>query len=184
MAEHIVYEKKLKNNKTIRLVKGDITERNVDAIVNAADSHLNHGGGVAGAIVRKGGRIIQDESNDIGFVSVGTSVITSAGKLPCRAVIHTVGPKMGEGNEEEKLNNTINSVLELAAQRGFNSISIPAISSGVFGFPKDKCAKILVKETAKFFQKEGNNSSVGIVEFCIINDDALKFFKREFELLN
>ncbi|HEX8676255.1 MAG TPA: macro domain-containing protein, partial [Segetibacter sp.] len=170
MAEHIVYEKKLKNNKTIRLVKGDITERNVDAIVNAADSHLNHGGGVAGAIVRKGGRIIQDESNDIGFVSVGTSVITSAGKLPCRSVIHTVGPKMGEGNEEEKLNNTINSVLELAAQRGFNSISIPAISSGVFGFPKDKCAKILVKETAKFFQKEGNNSSVGIVEFCIIND--------------
>ena len=184
MAEHIVYEKKLKNNKTIRLVKGDITERNVDAIVNAADSHLNHGGGVAGAIVRKGGRIIQDESNDIGFVSVGTSVITSAGKLPCRSVIHTVGPKMGEGNEEEKLNNTINSVLELAAQRGFNSISIPAISSGVFGFPKDKCAKILVKETAKFFQKEGNNSSVGIVEFCIINDDALKFFIREFELLN
>src|SRR5919112_3610015 len=180
MAEHIVYEKKLKNNKTIRLVKADITERNVDAIVNAADSLLNHGGGVAGAIVRKGGRIIQEESNNIGFVSVGTSVITSAGKLPCRSVIHTVGPQMGEGNEEEKLNNAINSVLELAAQRGFNSISIPAISSGIFGFPKDKCAKILVNETVKFFQKEGNNTPVECVEFCIINDDTLKFFKREF----
>ncbi len=184
MAEHIVYENKLKNNKIVRLVKGDITERNVDAIVNAADSHLNHGGGVAEAIVRKGGRIIQEESNDIGFVPVGTSVITSAGKLPCRSVIHTVGPQMGEGNEEDKLNNAINSVLELATQKGFNSISIPAISSGIFGFPKDKCAKILVNETVKFFQKEGGNSSVEFVEFCIINDDTLKEFKREFELLN
>ncbi len=184
MAKDIVCEKKLNDNKTIRLVKGDITERNADAIVNAADSNLNHGGGVAGAIVKKGGRIIQSESNDIGFVSVGSSVITSAGKLPCKAVIHTVGPKMGEGSEEEKLNKAINSVFKLASQKGFNSISIPAISSGIFGFPKDKCAKILVNETVKFFQKEGNNTSVECVEFCIINDNTLKEFKREFESLN
>lgn len=184
MAEDIVYDIKLMNNKMIRLVKGDITERNVDAIVNAADSYLNHGGGVAGAIVKKGGRIIQDESNNIGFVSVGSSVITSAGKLPCKVVIHTVGPQMGEGKEEEKLNNAINSVFDLVTQKGFKSVSIPAISSGIFGFPKDKCAKILVNETVKFLLKEGINSSVEFVEFCIINDDTLKEFKREFELLN
>ena len=85
--------------KIIRLVKGDITERAVDAIVNAANSYLKHGGGVAGAIVRKGGGIIQKESDKIGFVPVGSSVITGAGKLPCKAVIHAVGPKMGDGDK-------------------------------------------------------------------------------------
>jgi len=82
------------NDKTIRLVKGDITERNVDVIVNAANSQLKHGAGVAGAIVRKGGSIIQQESNKIGYVQVGSAVITTSGK---DAVIHTVGPRMGEG---------------------------------------------------------------------------------------
>jgi O-acetyl-ADP-ribose deacetylase (regulator of RNase III) len=183
LAEDVIYEKKLKNKKIIRLVKGDITERNVDAIVNAADSYLNHGGGVAGAIVNKGGRIIQDESDEIGFVPVGSSAMTSAGKLPCRVVIHTVGPKMGEGNEEEKLSNAINSVFKLASQKGLKSLSIPAISSGIFGFPKDKCAKILVNESLRFFLEDGNNSTIQFIEFCIINDFALKEFKREFELL-
>src|SRR5215472_5606242 len=93
-------ELRLYNDKTIRLVKGDITERNVDVIVNAANSHLKHGAGVAGAIVIKGGSIIQQESNKIGYVQVGSAVITTSGKLPCNAVIHTVGPRMGEGNEE------------------------------------------------------------------------------------
>src|SRR3990170_7754021 len=144
MAAHIVYEKKLKNNKTIRLVKGDITERNVDAIVNAADSLLNHGGGVAGAIVRKGGRIIQEESDKIGFAAVGTAVITTGGRLKARHVIHTVGPRMGEGDEDDKLRRAMNSVLKLAMENGLSSISVPAISAGIFGFPKDRCAKILL----------------------------------------
>jgi O-acetyl-ADP-ribose deacetylase len=95
-------ELRLYNDKTIRLVKGDITERNVDVIVNAANSHLKHGAGVAGAIVRKGGSIIQQECNKIGHVQVGSAVITTSGKLPCSAVIHIVGPRMGEGNEDTK----------------------------------------------------------------------------------
>src|SRR4051794_37858155 len=100
----IVDQANLYDNKILRLVKGDITERNVDAIVNAANSYLKHGGGVAAAIVRKGGAIIQEESDKIGgFVPVGSAVITSAGKLPCKAIIHTVGPRMGEGNEDSKL---------------------------------------------------------------------------------
>ncbi|HYA11754.1 MAG TPA: macro domain-containing protein, partial [Thermodesulfovibrionales bacterium] len=94
----IISEKTI-NEKTLRLVQGDITERDVDAIVNAANAHLQHGGGVAGAIVRKGGQIIQEESNRIGYTPVGTAVITGAGKLPAKFVIHAIGPRMGEGDE-------------------------------------------------------------------------------------
>ncbi len=164
------------------MVEGDITERKVDAIVNAANSYLLHGGGVAGAIVRKGGKIIQEESKRIGFVKVGSSAITSSGNLPCKAVIHTVGPTMGEGNEDEKLSNAIKSCLELATQKAFKSISIPAISSGIFGFPKDRCAKILVNETYKFFNSK-ENSNIKIVEFCLLDIDTINEFQKEFENL-
>ena len=166
----------------LRLVEGDITDRRVDVIVNAANSYLIHGAGVAGAIVRKGGKIIQEESSRIGFVKVGSSAITSSGNLPCKAVIHTVGPKMGEGNEDEKLSNAINSCLELATQKAFKSISIPAISSGIFGFPKDRCAKILVSETVNFLtRREDLPSSVRIVEFCLLDVETVNAFKKEFE---
>jgi O-acetyl-ADP-ribose deacetylase len=85
-----IEELRLNNDKVVRLVKGDITERNVDVIVNAANSYLKHGAGVAGAIVRKGGSIIQQESDKIGYVQVGSAVITASGKLPCNAVIQLV----------------------------------------------------------------------------------------------
>lgn len=176
IAEHKV------NNKLIRLVAGDITERDLDAIVNAANSHLQHGGGVAGAIVRKGGQIIQDESNKIGFVPVGSAVITTGGKLPSRFVIHAVGPRMGEGDEDNKLKKAVQSALMLASQKGIKSISMPAISSGIFGFPKDKCAKILVGESKKFLE-ENSNSSLEIIEFCIFDDLTLSYFKQEFDKL-
>ena len=84
----------LNNGKTIRLVRGDITERNVDVIVNPANSYLKHGGGVAAAIVKKGGQIIQEESDKIGYVPVGSAVVTDSGKLSCKAINHTVGPQM------------------------------------------------------------------------------------------
>src|ERR671923_2116776 len=126
-------EVKLSNSKILKLVKGDITERNVDAIVNAANSYLKHGGGVAAAIVRKGGAIIQKESDKLlvgrDFVAVGSAVITTAGKLPCKAVIHTVGPRMGEGDEDFKLRKAVRSSFLLASEKGFRIISMPAISS-------------------------------------------------------
>jgi len=172
-------ELRLYNDKTIRLVKGDITERNVDVIVNAANSHLKHGAGVAGAIVRKGGSIIQQESNKIGYVQVGSAVITTSGKLPCSAVIHTVGPRMGEGNEDTKLRKAVQSSLKLAADNGFKSISMPAISSGIFGFPKDRCAKILIGESKKFLG-HGMNKSIQTIEFCIFDDETLGYFISEF----
>jgi O-acetyl-ADP-ribose deacetylase len=184
----------LGDNKILRLVKGDITERNVDAIVNAANSYLKHGGGVAAAIVKKGGAIIQEESDktvaDKGLVPVGSAVITTAGKLACKAVIHTVGPRMGEGNEDYKLRKAVRSSLILASEKGFRSISMPAISSGIFGFPKERCAKILVEESKTFLQ--GNNddsnsnsnntaSTLHIIEFCIFDNDTLDYFKNPFD---
>ena len=164
----VVDQAKLDNNKILRLVKGDITERDVDVIVNAANSYLKHGGGVAAAIVRKGGAIIQEESDKIGFVPVGSAVITGAGKLPCKAVIHTVGPRMDEGDEDNKLLRALQSSLALAAENGFKSISIPAISSGIFVFPKNKCAKILVEGSEGFLEENNSNTrSIDIIEFCI-----------------
>src|SRR5215217_5692020 len=169
----LIDEIRISNDKIIRLIKGDITDQNVDVIVNPANSYLKHGGGVAGAIVRKGGKIIQTESDRIGFVSVGSSVITTSGELPCQAIIHTVGPKMGEGNEDFKLSKSIHSSLSLASRKGYTSISIPAISSGIFGFPKDRCADILLEESINFLTNKKNNTTLQRVEFCIIDDETL-----------
>jgi O-acetyl-ADP-ribose deacetylase (regulator of RNase III) len=171
------------SGKKMRLVQGDITGRDVEAIVNAANSHLRHGGGVAGAIVRKGGHIIQEESDRIGFVPVGNVAITVGGKLPARFVIHAVGPRMGEGDEEDKLRSAVRSSLILASQKGLKSISIPAISSGIFGFPKDRCADILTGEAVHFI-RENRDSSLEIVEFCIYDDTTLAYFKKEFDKIN
>jgi O-acetyl-ADP-ribose deacetylase (regulator of RNase III) len=180
MSSRIIDEIKVTEDTLLRLIEGDITERNVDVIVNPANSYLSHGGGVAGAIVRKGGKIIQQESKKIGFVNVGKSALTSSGSLPCKAVIHTVGPQMGEGNEDEKLSNAINSCLKLANQQEFKSISIPAISSGIFGFPKNRCAKILVNETIKYLSQR-ENSVITIVEFCLLDKDTIIEFQKEFD---
>lgn len=165
----------------LRLVRGDITERVVDAIVNTANSNLYHGGGVAAAIVAKGGRIIQEESDKIGYVPTGNAVMTNAGKLPCKAVIHVVGPRNGEGKENEKLTLAINNILKLAQQNNFKSISIPAISAGIFGFPKEKCAKILVQESINFAERQDSHNTLPeIIEFCIFDDETFQHFKREF----
>jgi O-acetyl-ADP-ribose deacetylase len=179
----LIDEIRISNDKIIiRLIEGDITDQNVDVIVNPANSYLKHGGGVAGAIVRKGGKIIQTESDKIGFVPVGSSVITTSGELPCQAIIHTVGPKMGEGNEDFKLSKSIHSSLSLASYNSYKSISIPAISSGIFGFPKDRCANILLDESIiKFLQN--NNTTLETIEFCIIDDETLFHFKNKFKKL-
>jgi len=168
--------------KTLRLIQGDITHRDVEAIVNAANSSLQHGGGVAGAIVRKGGQVIQDESDRISPVQVGHAAITGAGKLAAKFVIHAVGPRMGEGDEDNKLKSAIASSLKLAAEKKLSSISFPAVSSGIFGFPKGKCAKLLIGEAVNFLKKH-KQSSLTVVEFCIYDDETLGHFKKEFDKL-
>jgi O-acetyl-ADP-ribose deacetylase len=182
----IIEQIELQNGKIIRLVKGDITFRNVDVVVNAANSNLKHGGGVAAAIVRIGGQIIQEESDKIGFVPVGSAAITTSGKLPCKAVIHAVGPRMGEGDENAKLRSAIRASLLIASEKKFRDIAIPAVSSGIFGFPKDKCAAILTSESLNFLLNRGEDkeeSTLEIVEFCIIDSDTLNEFRLQFRVL-
>lgn len=180
MKEMKIIAEKIIRGAILRLVQGDITERHVDAIVNAANSHLQHGGGVAGAIVRKGGHIIQVESDMIGFVPVGNAAVTGAGSLPCRYVIHTVGPQMGEGDEDNKLKKAVHSSLSLASGKNLKSIALPAISSGIFGFPKDRCAEILVSEAVTYL-KENPKTSLELIEFCIFDNFTLGYFKDEFD---
>ncbi len=143
----------LKVNKTIlELVQGDITEQSTDAIVNAANAALQLGGGVAGAIKRKGGPKIQEECDRIGGTYVGGAVITTGGNLKAKYVIHAVGPRWGEGNEDEKLKNATLNSLKLADEKNLKSISFPAISTGIFGFPMKRASEIMLKTTIEYLK--------------------------------
>ncbi len=166
------------NNSQLELIEGDITEMTTDAIVNAANSYLKHGGGVAGAIVRKGGRIIQDESDKIGYCPVGEAVITGAGSLKAKHVIHTVGPRMGEGNEDEKLKNATVNSLKLADREGLESITFPAISAGIFGFPIDRCAEIMLENIIEYLS---GKTGLKRVVFCLFGRDSFDVFQKELQ---
>jgi len=166
--------------KRIKLIKGDITELEVDAIVNAANAFLKMGGGVAGAILRKGGQIIQDECDEIGFIGVGNAAITTGGKLKAKYVIHAAGPKMGEGSEDEKLKNVTINTLKIAAKKELNSLAFPAISTGIFGYPIDRCAAIMLEETKKYLSK---NTYPKTAIFCLYDDKAYQVFKNFFQSL-
>jgi O-acetyl-ADP-ribose deacetylase (regulator of RNase III) len=173
-------EKMIKGTK-IRLMQGDLTELDTDAIVNAANAQLILGGGVAGAIRAKGGPGLQEECNRIGGTKVGGAVITGAGNLKTRFVIHAVGPRMGEGNEDEKLRQaTINS-LERAAEKGLHSLAFPAVSTGIFGFPKDRCANIMLRATIDWISEK--ETSVSEVVFCLWALNDLEIFRRALESL-
>jgi O-acetyl-ADP-ribose deacetylase (regulator of RNase III) len=173
-----IFQMKLDYGKIIKIIAGDITEEKVDAIVNAANSFLKHGGGVAGAIVKKGGRIIQEESDKIGFVPVGQAVLTTAGKLPAKYIIHAVGPRWGEGNESEKLKNAVKSCLELAEKRKFEQISIPAISAGIFGFPQEDCATIIISVIKEYFEKN-QGGTLEEIRVCLFDNQMLQIFLKK-----
>lgn len=168
-------EYKIGNSK-ITLAKGDITGLKVDALVNAANSMLQMGGGVAGAIRRAGGESIQEECDRIGGTPVGTAVITRAGRLRARHVIHAVGPRMGEGDEDGKLEGATRSSLVLADKHGLSSLAFPAISTGIFGYPTDRCARIML-ETAIDYLKEGGHSLKEVI-FCLYDDRTLAEFEK------
>ncbi|AEA33977.1 macro domain-containing protein [Hippea maritima] len=167
-------------DKIVKVIQGDITEEDTEAIVNAANSHLKHGGGVAGAIVRKGGYEIQEESDKIGYVPTGSAAITTAGKLKAKYVIHAVGPVWGEGDEDDKLKSAVLSALKLAEDKGIKSVSLPAISSGIFGFPKERAAHIIFTTAVEFLKKAKNLNEI---HFCNIDDLTAGLFKKEAEKL-
>lgn len=170
---------KLKNGLSVELIQGDITEIEADAIVNAANSYLKHGGGVAYAIVKKGGYIIQKESdeyvNKYGPVPVGEVAVTSAGKLKAKYIIHAVGPRYGiEG--DDKLESAIRKALEKADELNLSSIALPAISTGIFGYPYETCASIMVNVIKSYKPK-----SIKKVIVVLYSNEAYQIFKRIFD---
>lgn len=164
--------------------KGDITKIEVDAIVNAANTSLLGGGGVDGAIHRAGGSEILEDCRKIiakqGGCKVGEAVITTAGKLPSKFVIHTVGPVWNGGNkkENEKLESCYLNSLKLAIQNNCKTIAFPSISAGIYKFPKDKAAKIAIKTIKDFLENEKTLEKVILVSF---DDENFNILKNELE---
>jgi O-acetyl-ADP-ribose deacetylase (regulator of RNase III) len=167
--------------KEIIILQGDITQEGVDAIVNAANSRLQHGGGVAGIIVRRGGSTIQQESNNWvrkhGPVSHAAPAYTTGGRLPCRYVIHAVGPIWGEGDEDAKLFAAVIGSLKLADTLKLNSLSLPAISTGIFGFPKERAAKIIF-ESIKTYLLDHPESNLKQVRLILFDHSTVDKFLR------
>ncbi len=160
----------------LELLEGDITELEIDAVVNAANEQLKLGSGVAGAIRRKGGPTIQQECDRIGGTAVGSAVLTAAGSLKARHVIHAVGPRWGEGDEDRKRASAVRASLALADRHGLRSIALPAISTGTFGFPVDRCARLTLTEIHRYLQ---GGTKLERVVVCLYGQEAFGVFRRE-----
>jgi len=163
------------SNSILELVKGDITELACDAIVNAANAQLILGGGVAGAIRRKGGPSIQAQCSKIGGTFVGGAILTSAGNLKAKYVIHAVGPQIGEGDEDNKLKNATLNSLKIADKHRLHTIAFPAISTGIFGYPVDKCAEIMLSTITDYLK---GDTGIKKVMMCLFDDKTLKIFEN------
>lgn len=166
----VLLERTLATGQSLQIVQGDITIETVDVIVNAANEHLQHGGGVAWAISKKGGPTIQEESDiwvrQHGPVPHSAPAWTSGGLLPSRYVIHAVGPVWGDGDEDKKLADAVTGSLRVADELKCASIAMPAISTGIFGFPKERAAGIIFSAIEKYFQNNSLNlTKVKIVLF-------------------
>jgi O-acetyl-ADP-ribose deacetylase len=172
--------KRIINKSVIELIEGDVTEMNTDAIVNAANAALQLGGGVAGAIRRKGGPAIQTECDRIGGTFVGGAVITTGGNLKARHVIHAAGPRMGEGNEDEKLRNATVNSLTVAEENKLRSLSFPAVGAGIFGFPLKRCAHIMLSATIEVLKGE---TGIEKVVFCLFGKESYQVFVNELSRL-
>ncbi len=179
----IVAEHALPNGAILRLVHGDLTEESVDAIVNAANAHLSHGGGVAGAIARRGGPAIQAESDawvrQHGPARHDRPALTSAGRLPSRHVIHAVGPVWGEGDEDAKLATAVTASLAVALEEKCSSLALPAISTGIFGFPKDRGAQVILDAIVTYFSAHPS-TSLKEIRVTLIDTPSVLVFQAEF----
>ena len=159
----------------ILIRQGDLTEMATDAIVNAANNDLILGGGVAGAIRRKGGDAIQRECNEIGTIPVGYAAITSGGNLKARFVIHAASMRLGGATTGDALRSSTMHCLKIANERGLKSIAFPAVGTGVAGFPMEECAKIMLREAVEHLHGE---TSLEAVHFVLVDDAAEEVFRR------
>lgn len=164
----------------ICFMKGDITEFEVDAIVNAANNELVLGSGVAGAIRTKGGPRIQEECERIGSIRLGEATVTTAGNLKAYYVIHAASMQLGGRTTAESLRNTTRSSLLRAEEKGFKTIAFPAIGTGVAGFPMEECATVMVSEVLEHLK---SRSSLEKIYFVLYDDAALKTFEETYRKL-
>lgn len=163
----------------IKLKEGDITAMDVDAIVNAANTDLILGAGVAGAIRRAGGPRIQEECNRIGPIPLGEAAITTGGNMKARYVIHAAGMGFGELTTEKSLADSTKNSLLRADEKNLKSIAFPAIGTGVAGFPLDECARLMLRTTLDHLKK--GQSTLEEVRFVLYGDQAFQAFKREYD---
>jgi O-acetyl-ADP-ribose deacetylase (regulator of RNase III) len=162
----------------IVLREGDITEEQVDAIVNAANSRLVLGAGVAGAILRKGGPQIQVECDAIAPIEVGSAAITGAGNLPARWVIHAAGMPPGGSSTEASVHASVRKSLELAREKGCRTIAIPAIGAGIGGLPVQRCAEILLSEAKEHLAGE---TSLEEIRFVLFGEPTFRMFEAAYD---
>jgi len=164
--------------KKIELIRGDITNLKVDAIVNAANTSLLGGGGVDGAIHRTAGKELLDECRTLGGCPTGEAKVTKGYNLPAKYVIHTVGPVWGGGNnqEDELLANCYKNSLKLTVEKNIKTIAFPNISTGIYHFPKERAADIAIKEVKEFLQK---NESIDKVIFAVFDEENYDIYKRK-----
>jgi len=173
------------NRTTLELTKGDITEMKTKAIVNAANERLAHGGGVAGVISRKGGPAIQRESDEWvrqhGPVHPGSAVITSGGKLKARRVIHTVGPVYdGTPRSADMLGSAVRAALQMADEHELRYIALPAISTGIFGYPMKEAARVMLRAAIEYLEE---TTGLEQVVFCLYGQFAFDVFTQELTAL-
>jgi O-acetyl-ADP-ribose deacetylase (regulator of RNase III) len=162
-----------------QIVQGDITREEVDVIVNAANTHLQHGGGVAGVISRVGGPEIQRESDqwlrEHGPISHWAPAYTTGGRLPCKYIIHAVGPIWGSGDEDNKLAAAVTGSLRLSDELNLKSIALPAISTGIYGFPKDPAARVIFEAIKEYFS-QNSQSGLKLVRLTLFDKSTVDIF--------
>lgn len=159
----------------IVLQQGDLTEMDVDAIVNAANNDLQLGGGVAGAIRRKGGEAIQRECDAIGSIPVGGAAISTGGKLRARFVIHAASMQLGGATTARALRSSTAHALRIASERGLRTIAFPAVGTGIAGFPMAECARIMLREVAEHLKQP---TSIEKIYFALFDAKGLAEFEK------
>lgn len=179
----VLVEKGLPSNQTIQIVQGDITTEEVDAIVNAANERLQHGGGVARTISQRGGPAIQEESDlwirQHGPVSHTHPAWTSGGRLSAKYVIHAVGPVWGGGEEDKKLWDAVTGSLRVVDELKCTSIAMPAISTGIYGFPRERAAGIILSAIEKYFVD--NSSGIKQVRMVLFDQPTVDVFVQTWQ---
>lgn len=177
----VLAEREFPTGQKIQIVQGDITSEQVDAIVNAANARLKHGGGVAWAISKKGGQAIQEESDawlrEHGPVPHHQPAWTLGGDLPAKYVIHAVGPVWGDGDEDRKLSEAVTGSLLVADELKCSSVAMPAISTGIFGFPKERAAGIIFSYIEKYFI-DHSSSGLMLVKLVLFDQSTVDAFLK------